>query len=161
MSRKVLLTGISLLFLMVAIYLCFGKVTKDNMKENAVYDTVFGEAIHLGMRKSNVDKIWGMPTKRGDYFDYDGIEVGYRDGRVDAIMVMWTLNGGRWITKQGIAVGSTAEDLLQAYGEPVETIGDEILLMADYEFTYKFTDANNYTVKFFITLGEVQSILIY
>lgn len=105
------------------IYLNGAKVTASNLNTDAFYSSDLGIGVRLGQSKSQVDKLLGAPIPQYDYYLYEGyLCVTYENGKVDSLSIEYP--NDRWETYGGINIDSTAEDLVQILGEPIQKQDD-------------------------------------
>lgn len=111
------------------------ELTQETMGMDAFYDRRNEVVVYYGMPFKDLKKIYGEPTEVeipeeykesvvvGTHYDYpkDGLYVVVKDDIVTSIYV----TDKKWLTKEGIKVGSRDHKVLEVYGEPVETTEED------------------------------------
>ncbi|GKU79191.1 hypothetical protein [Paenibacillus sp. L3-i20] len=86
----------------------------------AFYDLSNNIKINFGMKKTDVEKLIGQPTKTLDYirlFEYSGISVHYRDDKVSGLILNSEYdNFDKFITPRGIKMGDNLDIIISKYG---------------------------------------------
>lgn len=99
-------------------------ITAGNVNACELYNPSLGVGLRLEMKKDLVDQKLGTPDPSGDEYLYaDTYLYGeYVDGKL-AVMYI-TYPNERWITKNGVTIGTTADELRQLLGQPNSTSED-------------------------------------
>lgn len=107
----------------------------SNLDILELYNPSLDVTLQLGMEKTVVDQKLGTPVSVGADYDYTdaGLYVSYADGKLSSMLITYPNN--RWITKNGVTIGTTADELQQLLGEP-DFIEDEFwTYMNELKFT--------------------------
>lgn len=104
----------------------------------SIYDAVLKKQIRLGMTKEEVDKLFGIQPEK-DYlgrYNYEGLEVYYRDGKAAGLMVSAGNNlTTRFSTVRNVNLLTTKKYVQKKYGVSLE---EKDSLESDQSATYIF-----------------------
>jgi outer membrane protein assembly factor BamE (lipoprotein component of BamABCDE complex) len=149
-SIKWFVIGTVVIVILIALFAFFSgdnKVTKDNVDFDSMYNTELGAGIRLGQSKSEVKEVLGAPSKSYERY---GIQISYMDGKIASIYI--ENPNDRWITKNGVKIGSTGDELITLLGKPTSLENSNKLW---------FYHQDSYTAVFEVTGNQVVSIFIY
>ena len=127
-------------------------INAESVAINELYNPSLGIGLRLGMNKSYVDKQLGAPQSSGDDYLYKDtyLYVSYSSGKLAHMYISWP--NERWITKNGAAIGITADELQQLLGQP-----DSI----EHNGKWWYYFSGNRVTGFEIIRDSVSSIYIY
>ena len=110
------------IFVVAVIVIFIVDISRTNKAgPESVYNTSLGITVKLGMAKSKVDRLLGEPAIEFEQYVYENdLQVEYKDGKAVSLMVLYP--NDTWRTSEGLMVGSSAEALKAAYGNP--TLGE-------------------------------------
>lgn len=117
-----------------------------------LYNPSLGVGLRLGMSKSVVDQKLGEPQLiNGEYFYNDTqLYVKYSDGKLSSMNITWS--NDQWITKSGVSVETTVDELRQLLGEP-----DSI----EHDDKWWYYVSGNIVTGFRVSSNSIMSIYIY
>lgn len=126
---------------------------------NTLYEPSRGISISLGMNKDSVDKLLGksMHVDGGDYYFYDNdtLAISFKNGKIENIFC----DGGRWMTKGGIIIGSSRSDVSEAIGDGFAVDNDLQFWISDkHEIIDSFLGDASYALVFEFEGGDVNEI---
>ncbi|MCQ6563799.1 stalk domain-containing protein [Paenibacillus mendelii] len=103
----------------------------------SIYDAVLKKQIRLGMAKKEIDNWFGFQPEK-DYmgtYNYEGLEVYYRDGKAAGLMVSSGNNlSTRFSTVRNVNLLTTKKEVQQKYGVSVEKDSGDSDLYATFIF---------------------------
>lgn len=111
MNRKLSLIVLCVMFIVLAA--CGSG--QDSMSYDSVYNSELGHVVTLGMSKNKIDELLGEGSKGYSYYEYDGLSIGYSDGKADKFQIDSLYSS--WEVKGGISVGDKIDDVISVYGE--------------------------------------------
>lgn len=138
--------------LLIALYVgASNQVTAANVGYDSLYYPDLGVGVRIGQSKNKVDKLLGTPVEVYDSFQYDSyIYITYKDGKVDTMLIDYP--NDRWITKAGISIETSADDVINKLGEPRQRIDDGK--------SWFYQNGNN-VLGLYMNADKVSGILIY
>lgn len=100
-------------------------ITANNVKQHELYNKTLDVGLRLGTSKSSVDKKLGSPELSfGNYFYPDVyLYTQYVSGELASFYVEYP--NDRWITKGGITIGSTTDEITEKFGKPASIEHDD------------------------------------
>lgn len=146
--------GVIMVVLVAIIIIKFSgnKMTASTVDTNGLYNRSLGVGVRLGTTKKDVDKLLGPPEQAYEQYIYpDGLYISYADGKVDSLTVQYPSN--QWVTKKGITIESTTEDLEKLLGTP-ESI-------QDYHSEWWYYRKGTGDIGFRIVADKVNMVYIY
>lgn len=128
-------------------------ITANSVAVDELYNPSLGIGLRLGMTKDVIDQKLGTPDPSGGDYRYTDtyLYVSYVDGKLAHMYISWP--NDRWITKNGVTMGITADELRQLLGEPDSIEHDD-------KWWYYHSSGSKVT-GFEIIRGSVASIYIY
>lgn len=93
-------------------------ITAGNVNACELYNPSLGVGIRLDMKKTIVDQKLGTPVPVGVDYRYTDtyLDASYIGGKLAAMYI--TYPNDRWLTMDGITIGTTTEELQQLLGQP-------------------------------------------
>lgn len=109
----------------------------SNLDILELYNPSLGVTLQLGMEKTVVDQKLGTPVPDKDNYEYTdtGLHATYADGKLSSMIIGHP--NDQWITKNGVTIGTTTDELQQLLGQPDSIYGDGTVW--NYDNGSKFT----------------------
>lgn len=93
-------------------------ITAKNVNFCELYNPSLGVGLRLEMKKDVVDRKLGTPDSLGDSYRYTDTYLygSYAEGKLAHMYISYP--NDRWITKNGVTIGTTTDELRQLLGQP-------------------------------------------